>query len=110
LIGNDRFRLARYRVRLSSGRVRWRRESDLGTVRRVRTLLLILFAAACTNTSNGKGAEAGAECPALSVTADGVSLPAMTNGLAFSYRVNGTVTWHVDHRRRRRRWTIAAIS
>jgi hypothetical protein len=63
---------------------------------RVRTLLLLLVAAACTKTSNSKGAGSGAECPALSVTANGVSLPAMTNGLAFSYRVNGTVTWHVD--------------
>jgi hypothetical protein len=62
----------------------------------VRTLLLILVAAACTKTSNSNAAGSGAECPALRVTADGVSLPAMTNGLAFSYRVNGTVTWHVD--------------
>ncbi len=62
----------------------------------MRTLLLILVAAACTKTSNSKGAGSGTECPVLSVTANGVSLPAMTNGLAFSYRVNGTVTWHVD--------------
>jgi hypothetical protein len=62
----------------------------------VRTLLLIVVAAACTTTSNSTGAGSGAECRALSVTANGVLLPAMTNGLAFSYRVNGTVTWHVD--------------
>ncbi len=63
---------------------------------RVRALLLILVAAACSKTSNSEGAGSGAECPALSVTANGVPLPALTNGLAFSYRVNGIVTWHVD--------------
>lgn len=59
---------------------------------RVRTLLLISVAAACTKAPSSTDAE----CPALRVTADGVPLPAMTNGLAFSYRVNGIVTWHVD--------------
>jgi hypothetical protein len=57
----------------------------------VRILLLILVTAACSKTSGDGGA-----CPPLRVTANGAALPAMPNGLAFSHRVNGAVTWHVD--------------
>jgi hypothetical protein len=55
----------------------------------VRILLLILVTAACSKT-----ADQG--CPPLRVTANGAALPAMPNGLAFSHRVHGAVTWHVD--------------
>jgi len=53
-------------------------------------IVVLLALAACAKASDGDS------CPALSVTVDGVPLPAMTHGYALSSHVNGRVQWVVD--------------
>jgi hypothetical protein len=57
----------------------------------VRTLLVIVLAAACE-----KSVRSDPSCPALSVTVDGAPQPALPYGLAYSFKLNGEPSWVVD--------------
>ena len=54
-------------------------------------LLAIVLAGGCRKASAPED-----DCGALRVTIDGAPMPAMPNGIAFSAKVNGQVTWYVD--------------